>query len=231
MDDLEFRRRVYADPLLRDPDLAREARARPARARVVEEAARLERRIGEALEVEVPAGLADRILLRRGIDAGRRRRRMWQGGLSLAAGVVLASWLVLVLWPQPQSLEASVLAHVHREIEKLEASRTVSLDDLRRVTSRTGADLVGELGEVRFADLCPMRKGTGAHLVLAGQRGPVTVFLMPGEAVRERIALADERFVGRIVPTSNGSMAIVAESGEPLGSVERRLRSALRFRS
>jgi hypothetical protein len=129
------------------------------------------------------------------------------------------------------TLEESVLAHVHHEVSKLSEQNSVPEAQLRMVARKNGAEVVGEIGEVRYAGLCPMREHEGAHIILAGQKGPVTVFLMPQERIASAREVADERFSGRIVPVPNGSMAIVGEQGESLTEIEQRLRGALRFTS
>jgi hypothetical protein len=269
MDDLEFRRGVLADPQLRDRDLVRAAQSDPARTRFVNEMRRFERRLEEALEVTVPEGLAERVLLRRSMDGQRsqaqqgaferrlsdaldvdvpeglaarillrqgiaeqrRRQRIWRGGLALAASVLLSVTLTVFLWPKSVTLEESVLAHIHTEIKELAQRGPVSESQLRMVMHKNGAELVGEIGKVNFVKLCPMRKREGGHIILAGQMGPVTVFLMPEERISAPVEVADERFAGRIVPVANGSMAIVGERGEPVAEIEHRLRGALRFTS
>jgi hypothetical protein len=68
--------------------------------------------------------------------------------------------------------------------------------------------------EVRYAGVCDIRRRPGAHLVLAGERGPVTVLLMPDERVSQRTA-ARRRPEGVILPVDGGSLAIVGSRGEP----------------
>ena len=94
-----------------------------------------------------------------------------------------------------------------------------------------GADVRGDPGEVRFANLCTIRDRRVAHLVVAGARGPVTVLIMPDEGVRRSIAIEDERRRGRIVPYRNGALAVVSERPQPLGRIEERVRSALQWRA
>lgn len=271
MDDLEFRRRLLADPSLSDPELAAAVAADPARQRAADEAARLERGIRAALEVEVPQDLADRVLLRQAIaehnddvDRGagqfeqrlrsamkvdapdglearillrqglaerRRRQTFWRSGLALAASVVVAAWTFLALWPSSQPLEASVIAHINHEINLLSQDGQVPDFMVKAVTQPSGVNVVGDLGTVRHASVCQMRRYPGSHLVLAGTQGPVTVLIMPQERVSEPMTITDDRFAGRIVPTVNGSMAIVGEQGEALDEIETRLRSSLVFAS
>jgi hypothetical protein len=52
---------------------------------------------------------------------------------------------------------------------------------------------------------------------------------MPGETVRISITVRNERFDGIIVPSVNGSIAVVGETGESLNVVVERVRTSVRF--
>ncbi len=58
------------------------------------------------------------------------------------------------------------------------------------------------------------------HLVIQGERGPVTVLLMPEEPVDAPVSLEDETSHGVILPVGGGSIAIVAPRGEALERIE-----------
>ena len=121
------------------------------------------------------------------------------------------------------------LAHVNNELHHLEDRLDVPLDKVNSVLAKVGAQLQQDLGKVNYAGTCPIREHTGAHLVVAGVRGPVTLLFMPGEQLDQRQVLQDQRFSGVVLPTANGSIAIVGERGEPLERLERRLRDSVEF--
>ncbi len=73
------------------------------------------------------------------------------------------------------------------------------------------------LGTVNYAGNCDIRnKQKGAHIVLQGKKGPVTVLIMPAEEVTARRRISDQRFHGVIIPAPRGSYAIVGEHDEAL---------------
>ena len=94
-----------------------------------------------------------------------------------------------------------------------------------------GADVRGDLGEIRFANLCTIRDRRVAHLVIAGARGPVTVLIMPGEDIHRSVVVEDGSRRGRIAPYGTGALAVVSERPQPLGRIEERLRSTLQWRA
>ncbi len=186
--------------------------------------------LAAALRVPTPPELAARVLTQ--CEALPRRSGMsqhWALAASVLLGVVLSLWFVQ---PAPQSLGGSVLQHVYHEISALQRTQTVPLAQAKRLLAQVGGvRLVGEVGTIVYARLCPMREGMGVHWVLQGERGAVTVFFMPKDEVSGRQVVTDGRFEGVIVPVARGSLAIVGEVGEPLAAVESRLLNGLQWQS
>ena len=60
---------------------------------------------------------------------------------------------------------------------------------------------------------------------MPGERGPITVFFMPGEMTASTLPVQSARFSGKVVPASWGSIAVVGEAGEPLDGLAERLAS------
>jgi hypothetical protein len=56
--------------------------------------------------------------------------------------------------------------------------------------------------------------------VVQGQQGPITILLMPEEAVADVIPLQGENVHGLILPVGGGSIAIIANHGESLDAVQ-----------
>jgi Protein of unknown function (DUF3379) len=229
MNCLEFRRQLLAEPQARSAELAEHRLACAACAEFASRLQGFEQVLKEAARVVVPEGLASRIILRQRMAL--RQQSFWRRGLfALAATVVLTLGVLLVLPQQaPLSLEESVLAHVNDELKHLAEHHDVSLDKVNSGMKNYGAQLTAAVAKVNFAMPCDMRKSKGYHMVLQGETGPVTVLIMPGDYIEQRKMVADQRFQGVIVPTTNGSMAIVAETSRDLTHVEQRLKDSLQF--
>jgi len=229
MNCLEFRRQLLADPKLKSAELAEHRLACAACARFGARTQAMEHSLKETLQVDIPDGLASRILLRQRLEA--RRQVFWRRGLWAFAATMVLSVGLAMYFPRsaPLSLEASVLAHVEDEQRHMLAHDNVSMEAVNQGMQKYGARLVQAVGTVNFAMDCTMRKTKGFHLVLQGDHGPVTVLVMPGDYIAQRKTVADQRFQGVVMPTRNGSMAIVAENGQDLAQMEQRLHSALQF--
>ena len=229
MNCMGFRRALSVRPASQDPEVLAHRRDCADCDAFARRQADFERTLGEAARIPVPESLASRVLVAHGVALERgsrvRRRRL---RVALAAGVALgliASWLGLKREP----LERAVLGHIDAERPHLADRRDLSPEQVNHVLAPLAIAVEAGLGQVHYAGTCRIRRHLGAHLVLPGEKGPVTVLFMPDERVAGRLPVRGARFQGIIVPAGRGSMAIVGEPGEPLEGIESRLRLTVRF--
>lgn len=229
MNCLEFRRQLLADPYTSSAELSEHRLACQACQRFAAQTLAMEHVLKEAAKVDVPEGLASRILLRQRMES--RRDTLRRNGLWAIAATFILSLGLAIYFPQtaPLSLEASVLAHVEDEQRHMQAHDNVNFDTVNQRMRKYGMQLKKPVATVNFAMSCPMRHTRGFHMVFQGDHGPVTVLVMPGDFIAQRKQVADQRFQGVVMPTQNGSMAIVAENAQDLASMEQRLQGALQF--
>jgi len=241
MNCLEFRHACLTEPDTQDSEFHAHAESCRACRSFFEEQRLIEGRLRRALAIEPPAGLAARVILKQSFAP-----RRWAPHLAIAATVLIAivATSMTQLWNRPLSLEAEVLAHIQEEPAALAARGPAAADKLAAVLQALGAQLDSVPGddamdsggrprrelavEVRYAGICDIRRRPGAHLVLSGERGSITVLLLPEERVPKRIKVGDASLDGVILPVDGGSIAIVGNRGEPLNTLESRLRVQFR---
>lgn len=223
MNCFEFRKICHTEPRSTVPEYRRHREECCACADFAARQDEFERSLADALRVEVPDGLEARLILRQTTARASSFRRV----LAYAASVLVTLGVVgALLWqPGAQPLDEEVIAHILDEPGHLLSQDVVPAERAARVLAAIGMKVQGELGLVRFADRCPGRPG--AHLVLAGSRGPVTVMIMPDRPVPERLTLARSGFTGVLAPAGRGSIAIVGMPGEAIDRYEARIRSAI----
>lgn len=231
MNCLEFRRHCLADPASQEAEFVTHRRNCPRCSEFTAGVTQLDRKITEALQVDVPDNLGSRIVLRQSLyrdQQHQKRRRMY----ALAASLIVAVGLTaaLVLTHRGPSLDQRVLAHIELERELLSTRGEVTHAKLVSVLNSAGAELMGDLGNVQHASLCPLSQHGGAHLVVDGRKGPVIVLLLPKEFVAAPTAIQIEEMAGLVLPTGNGSMALVSEHGESLQEIAQRMRNAVTWR-
>lgn len=146
--------------------------------------------------------------------------------LAVAATVVVAAFLGFrFVGPAdaPSTLPEQILAHIDNERGSLRVTdEAVSDERLANVVPASIAVMDHGAGLITYAQSCPINGNTVPHLVIQGERGPVTILLMSEETVDGTIEFEGERVHGIIVPVGNGSIAIVGPRDD-LGNIEQRV--------
>jgi len=155
----------------------------------------------------------------------RRGRFSAPSWLGIAAGIGIAAVLIVrMLGPVPvyESLADEVLAHLDHEPQAMVVStKAVSERRLNKVVSADVATLDSDIGLITYARTCVINGKSIPHLVIQGERGPVTVLLMPDEEISEATTLSGNSVNGVILPVGKGSIAIIGERDEDLDQIER----------
>lgn len=144
--------------------------------------------------------------------------------LALAASVILAAFVAFrLLAPAPVygSLAEEVLAHLDHEPAALRVT-DVPVSDRRfaRAVPASRARFDRGAALVTYAQSCVINGKDVPHLVIQGERGPVTILLMPDEKVDEVTPIDGNNVQGVIVPVGDGSIAILGDRDEPLGQIK-----------
>jgi hypothetical protein len=221
MNCLEFRRLVLVDPRA----ISDEARAHAAECVACRETLEKQResddRLFAAMQVPVPDGLADRILVARDHRPGRR-----QFAWAIAATLFLTTGVALIgrRYFAPDPLGAEAIDHVAHEPQSFTTVQAIGNDFLPSVLAESGLKAALALGQVTYSRLCPMDGRTARHLVIRTAGGPVTLFLMPDDPARRRRSVTETGGMAAITQSAaRGSMAIVAASLDQAMKVEKSL--------
>ncbi|TDJ15241.1 MAG: DUF3379 family protein [Gammaproteobacteria bacterium] len=233
MNCIEFRRMLLTDPAVVDSAFARHRRDCPDCTDVVAHSAHFERRLREAVDIDVPENLASRILLKQSFQASAeppwwRTRRAY----ALAASMLLMVGLVtlaLTAHLQQRRLSEEFVALVNGAPYALAASKPVSSSDISAALEPAGLDLDGTIGEVTYAGRCLVRGKLSGHIVVQGDTAPVTVFLIKEQLVSSRATIRTDHYSGVVLPQGSGTIVIVSSPGEALESLETRVRLAIRW--
>ncbi len=183
MDDLEFRRRLYADPQSEDEALRQAAESNPGQASFWQELKRLDQKVAAALDVPVPGDLAAGLLLQQQLRTHRHERKQrWQLGLA-AAVALLALSLFLLSGRHPADLGQHALAHVAHEAAFVSnIDEHISLDALNTKLGALGGSLSEVPGEIYYANYCDFQGVRSLHVVMGSDQGRVTLFVIPTQS-------------------------------------------------
>jgi len=229
MDELEFRRRLYADPF--DKDVHEMAKNNPDLQAQLDDFLSFEAAMKEAMDIPVPEGLADRIIAK--AQEAQTSESMtpeaphkpvtWYrrhaGPFAMAASIFVAT-TVYFLSATPTAVHANEYAfeHVYHEMGAFKLTEAVSLQKVNEKLATFGAKLDDLPGKVTYATFCNYRGKKSLHMIYQSEDGPVTVFVVPREdSFRESgRSFVDDRFSGLINPMEKADVILVANLNTPI---------------
>ncbi|WP_087021416.1 DUF3379 family protein [Thaumasiovibrio subtropicus] len=237
MDELEFRRRVMADPNDLDAEL-KAAMQSPSHQAFTDEMQALDKEIAKALnDVEVPDGLVDRVLFHQtGHEKTQRTHVRYHVALAasvaFAFGIMLGqfNWTAALPDANANTLEQIALQHVNNESEFVAAiDENVTLAQVNAKLAPFGKQLndLNVDGRVTYVNHCGFGETAAMHLVMKTSKGhEVTVFLVP-QASPDMSSFEDDRHKGVVMPMENASLIVVGEKAQPLSPIVDNIRANL----
>jgi len=156
---------------------------------------------------------------------GGKKRFSVPTWIGIAATVVLAAFVGVRMINTSQlnslPLADQVLAHLDHESYALKVTNVAVSDErFAKVVNPSIGTMDRSVGLVTYAQSCVINGKTVPHLVIQGEKGPITLLLMPEEMVDGATTLDGKGVNGVILPVGNGSIAIIGERDEPLTELE-----------
>jgi len=236
MDDFEFRKSAMANPHDTDEAFIAAASATEERARLLQDIKSLDARVCSiAHSVPVPEGLAERLKARANSSSvvAMPVRSRYQRYYAMAASVVITVGVIMSsgLWTARPSasdikFHDDIIGHMYRETPRIEnATADLTMDEINQVIEAAGGHLREDERiksmHIKFANDCnvvPLIKG--AHIVLEGTKGSVSVIMIHNSPVSTEFDVNDPRFKGKIIPFGQGNLVILGEKEESLETYE-----------
>jgi hypothetical protein len=223
----QFRKKLLEEPGNEDADFHAHRQVCPPCDKAYKEAMLFEKHLeaafshadGDDSDEKMPDAVLDHVSQYR-----KSRRRVFSIAASLLL-LVMAGVASFHLY-QIRSLNDFVLAHIDHEIEQLNNTQKVSFSRLERFVSQFDVPDLSVLPAITYVEKCWMRTGYGLHLILNGQKGPVTLLFMPNESVQQGQIIQARDFSGKLYRFGQGSFALVGRPGEPLEMLAEKLRMA-----
>ncbi len=219
-----------------------------------EETLQFEHALVEAMKVEIPANLTERILYRRinQHDLPRRFAKFFRNltrflhinasqtpyGYRHPIYALIASLLLIVslfasgVWwwqGEMRSIKQDIIAHIENTAQLPLKTTAVPRAELQRMFQAIGARLTGEIGTVRFCKLLTLQDHNSAYMILAGKKGPINVFFIRHSQINGPQFLSKGELKGVILSTNWGNTAIVGVQGEPLEPIVERIDKAVKW--
>lgn len=227
MDDLQYRRSIYADPTSQDKAIIAAQNADPAKKQFAQELCQLDEKIKQAMQIPVPDDLGNKLLLRQTLASHQQEKRKTRIHLALAASVAIVAGLVVNYLQFSNSytnLGDYALAHVYHEENAFsnDDNTRVSLTSLNKKMTTFNGSFSESMGELISADYCRFDGMKSLHLVFQGLTDTVTVFVVPK---KEHLAFTDkfndEKLQGESLSFKQANILIVADKNESLSQWQR----------
>ncbi|CAM5617474.1 DUF3379 family protein [Rhodanobacter lindaniclasticus] len=232
MDCLEFRRRLGAEPQARAADLLAHRDGCAACAAAWERAQTFERDLHAALNVPVPAGLAERVLLAQATGERRQHAHHRRIAFAMAASLLVALGIGGYAWRQADanSLPALAVAHMPEEIHTLDLVQPIGDPAIAAGFADRGVTLRGPTpAGVTYVHDCPVGPYKTVHLVSRVHGMSVAVLYLPHKQVKQTRDFDRAGWRGRIVPLQHGTLVMLTDhhGAAPFDAVARGWRVAI----
>lgn len=232
MDCLEFRRSLAVEPQSRDPALRSHRGDCTACAAAWERAQQADHELLVALQVPVPAALAEHVLLAQATGAQRQHLRRRRVALALAASLLIAVAGGGLLWRQQDahSLPALAVAHMPDEIHSLDLTRPINAQTVLADFSARGVTLKGPLpSDITYVHKCIVGPYKGVHLVTRAGGESVAVLYLPLKRISAGRDFKRGGWNGREVPLDHGTLVMLTDQGSrrPFKAIEQDWRVAI----
>ncbi len=234
MDDLTFRRTIYADPHCTDEEVVRAAQDDPAKMAFWNELKQLDIKMQQASQVDVPNDLCHKLLLRQSLNQAQVDKKQKKWFYALAASVAMVGVLGYSTWIQSRVIDIGdhALAHVQHEGGgyALEENGNFSLQEVNAQLASLGAQLTDNIGRIYYANFCNFENIRSFHMVFEGENGKVTVFVIPDSKQLKMVdEFADENMVGERIQANHASIVLVAAKNQSMEKFKYKLRKKLLF--
>ena len=189
---------------------------------------RLNNSLKQALEVDVPEGLAERVLVELNLKEKKASQKNIQW-MAMAASLLL----VVVLFSTapfhtPPALADAIVEHVKYDVNALREKSEISLQQLNQLLKPHGVRADKNIGKATAAGICVIKGKRGAHIVFQGKNEPVTVIILPEQLkVDDENTINDSLYKGYLVSTKHGTLAVISEDEESLQDFKTRMRDSL----
>ncbi|MHC6645702.1 DUF3379 family protein [Alteromonas sp. HB246098] len=232
MDELEFRRRIYADPETTDSDVVEAAKADESKRSFWNEQKQLDKQLKKALKVDVPEDLASKLIWQQSTDEFNRYKRRSRWYLAMAASVAFTIGIGLTMWyHQPLSIGGQALAHM--QYAEMETAHSLLPADLNMVNAKLasfGGSFSEMLDGVEVVNYCHLSTVRSLHLIVDTPQGKMSVFVVPERGdVTVPSEFSDDQYHGESIKMRHANVMIVGDKDADLSEMKKAVSERIQF--
>ncbi|MDO6691699.1 DUF3379 family protein [Aliiglaciecola sp. 3_MG-2023] len=235
MDDLTFRRTIYADPNCADEEVIQAAQEDAKKQQFWNDVKQLDESIAKAASIAVPDNLAEKLILKQSTEVVKTQRAKSRIHLAVAASVAFVIGISFSLFQQPQGIDLGehALAHVTQEGNgyALQVNGDFALDNVNVQLANLGAEFTQKVGRIYYANFCVFDNVRSFHLVLESEDGEkVTVFVVPQtNDMHSEENFSGHHLKGQMFTSHQANVIVVGEHDKSVGKMKEKLQKTLRF--
>ncbi|OKY24627.1 DUF3379 family protein [Thalassotalea sp. PP2-459] len=235
MDDLQFRREIYADPKSNSPEILKAKNTDPAKLKFAQEVEALDDKISNALNIPVPDDLCQTLILRQSLASHQQQKRKKYIRVALAASITLAIGLTvnqLQFSHAYDSVGDYAIAHVNHEAKYFSNSieANIPLGALNKKMASFNGSFTDSMGDLLMAEFCRFDGIKSLHMVFRGKNSPVNIFVVPqSKHLSYKTVFDNHQYNGIVSSTNDSHIIVVGDKAEPLKQWQLKLQNQLRW--
>jgi len=236
MDDILFRHTAIATPNEKSEDFLDRLAESECAQKLVKESKEFDQLLKGSLNIDVPNDLADKILLEQSfaIEHEKTINNRWH--IAIAASIAFVIGLSVPMLNtsinhQTPNIGNVALQHVQQEyFLTAKVNEQASLQNVNVKLARYGASAQEDLGNIYFVNYCDFEGTSALHMILDGEKGRVTVFVVPdGTEFKPAAEFSNQHFKGISEHIGKAKVVIVGERDEPLEKTKIMLNKSLKW--
>lgn len=231
MDELNFRRKLYANPNDHSEEIVEACQHDKNKAKFRNDMLDFDDKLTKALNVDTPDNLAERILLNQGLTNKQQKRDRIKSRFAIAASFVAAIGLTIGVSkysPNHSGVVEHAIAHMISELDHIPENGERSLSQLNDKLAFFGGHLLEQIGKIKFVSFCTFEGTKSLHIVMEDQGKDVTVFVVPKEAGLENDQNASlNGYSGTSYSSKNADIVVVSDNVTTSNNWTQKLTTAL----
>jgi hypothetical protein len=235
MDDILFRHTAIATPNDKNDEFLRRQCDSEKNKTLVDQAKKFDLELQSVLKVDLPNDMIDKILLEQSFAIENKKNVNHRWHLAIAASVAFLIGISLPLLNNlnyfTQNIGTVALQHVQEEYYFTEkVNENASLSTVNAKLARYGGLAKDDLGDVLYVNHCDFDGRPGLHMIIQGEQGRITVFVVPDDAgLRSSPDFYNQRLKGITENLGKVSLVIVGEKDEPLEKMKLKLKENIQW--
>ncbi|MDC8831586.1 DUF3379 family protein [Alteromonas gilva] len=231
MDELEFRRRIYANPADDDNALCQAAQSNTDNEAFWKDTKALDEKLKTAANVPVPDDLASKIILNTSLIEFNQQKRRNRWYIGLAASVAFTCGIALTAWQQQHvELDEAALAHMYyAENERPVGEATITPQLVNAKLAQFGAQLDPSIGHIASINYCLLDSIRSLHMIIETPTGRMSVFLVPDKARQAPDAFSDQVYQGTSYALQKTNVLVIGEKNADLPAFTSQLQQRLKL--